>query len=351
VNSRQPCSGDTFSFFLSIIRSVEVLQISVIIPTYNRAKYVIKAVNSVLSQTCRNPEIIVVDDGSSDETRKALAPYSDKIRYIYQDNSGVSSARNRGILEAQGDWIAFLDSDDEWLSGYLYAQMRSIRRYPRAVAHITNSVAFSKDNEPQTDHFLEIGLLRKFRNDRQIYLRNPFRTIVSHPHWFLQSTVMRRDVLLATNLFNPDLSMAEDIDVIAQMAMKGPFTISSEVLVSVHRREEEIVNLSAQFMNRGIYSFKCFCKVFSDLAERPELGRLDRLALYRTLGERWRVLGNLYLKSGNREKAREQYLSSIRFCPTPKSLVKYLGAFLPNKAALLLTRKSDIAPGDEESLL
>ena len=88
--------------------------ISVIIPTYTREKFVTKAIDSVLKQSFRDYEIIVIDDGSTDNTREILKAYANKIKYIYQENSGVSSARNVGIQAARGLWISFLDSDDEW---------------------------------------------------------------------------------------------------------------------------------------------------------------------------------------------------------------------------------------------
>lgn len=322
-------------------------QFSVIIPTYNRANYVVKAIESVFDQTFNNYEIIVVDDGSSDQTRDRLEPYFKQIRYFYQTNSGVSAARNSGIREAHGTWIAFLDSDDEWLRQYLDHQMESIRRFPEAVAHITNSIGISLQNEEQLDHFRVVGVDRKLKNAGQIYLSRPFRTIVSHVHWFLQPIVMHRATLLSSGIFNPRLSMAEDMDVVARLALKGPFTISSDVLVAIYRRQENIVNLSSQFLNRGIYTFKCFAKVFEDLLDMKELTFLERIALNKALNERWRVLGNLYLRSGKQQKARESYCKAMHCFPDAKAALKFLGTFLPEEASLLTMRKTDISPGDE----
>ena len=88
--------------------------VSVIIPVYNSAKYIQKAIDSVLDQTYSNYEIIVVDDGSTDETRQKLQSYQNKIRYVFQENQGSATARNTGIKLAKGDLVAFLDSDDFW---------------------------------------------------------------------------------------------------------------------------------------------------------------------------------------------------------------------------------------------
>jgi glycosyltransferase involved in cell wall biosynthesis len=117
-------------------REISLPRVSVIIPTFNRAQFVTEAIDSVLSQSYKDYEIIVVDDGSTDDTKGTLKRYGEKIKYIYQKNSGVSAARNTGINEAKGVWVAFLDSDDEWIKNYLSVQVEQIRNFPRAVAHI-----------------------------------------------------------------------------------------------------------------------------------------------------------------------------------------------------------------------
>src|SRR3990172_13226391 len=89
-------------------------KISVIIPTYNRAAYLAEALNSVISQTYKDFELIVVDDGSTDNTEEAVRRFTVDIKYIYQKNQGVSAARNRGISESGGEFLSFLDSDDLW---------------------------------------------------------------------------------------------------------------------------------------------------------------------------------------------------------------------------------------------
>ena len=88
--------------------------VSVVIPCYNYGRFVAEAIECALNQTWQPLEVIVVDDGSTDDTRQRLAPYLDRIRYVYQDNKGLSAARNTGIRHARGDWVALLDADDLW---------------------------------------------------------------------------------------------------------------------------------------------------------------------------------------------------------------------------------------------
>ncbi|MDZ7833165.1 MAG: glycosyltransferase [Desulfobacterales bacterium] len=115
-------------------------QVSVIIPTFNRAWAVGKAIDSVLFQDYPNFELIVVDDGSIDQTRSLLSAYQSWIVYIHQPNQGVSAARNRGIAAASGDLIAFLDSDDYWLPGKLSEQVAFFNAHPDALICQTEEV-------------------------------------------------------------------------------------------------------------------------------------------------------------------------------------------------------------------
>src|SRR5437867_9331299 len=149
---------------------------SVIIPTFNRAAFVVEAVESVLRQTCRDFELIVVDDGSTDHTRKVLAPYASRLRYLHQENKGVSSARNSGVHATTGPWIAFLDSDDRWADDYLATQARSIAGVPGAVAHVTNAVTLDESGG-RSEHFAEIDLLHSLEGRSRLIVDRPYGVI------------------------------------------------------------------------------------------------------------------------------------------------------------------------------
>jgi glycosyltransferase involved in cell wall biosynthesis len=114
--------------------------ISVIITTYNRKDTIERALNSVLKQTHPADEIILIDDGSTDQTYQLIREKYPKIKYIWQTNKGISQARNTGISVSSGQWIAFLDSDDEWLPSKLNSQIKALKEYPDYKLCHTNEI-------------------------------------------------------------------------------------------------------------------------------------------------------------------------------------------------------------------
>ena len=123
--------------------------ISVVIPSYNYAGYISKAIDSVLTQQVEC-EIIITDDGSTDNTRDVVTGYGDDVRYIYQDNAGVSAARNHGASIASGDYIIFLDSDDRLLPGVLQLFKEQVERYPDVDCFIAGRTTINENSKPKT---------------------------------------------------------------------------------------------------------------------------------------------------------------------------------------------------------
>ena len=116
---------------------------SIIIPTHNRETFFKKAVDSVLAQTYSDFELIIIDDGSTDKTKRLALSYSDKrVNYIYQSNHGISFSRNKGVKASQGDFIAFLDSDDSWVPEKLKKTVEYINKYPDIKIFHTEEIWF-----------------------------------------------------------------------------------------------------------------------------------------------------------------------------------------------------------------
>jgi glycosyltransferase involved in cell wall biosynthesis len=139
--------------------------VSVIIPAYNRVQYIKGCLNSVLNQTYKDYEIIVVDDGSTDNTKEVLTFHGNKIRYIYQENKGEAGARNEGIRNTKGDYIAWLDSDDRWLDFKLDLQIKIFEKIKETTIKIgKNDYEYYKNHKKLVDrrisHYLySLGLV------------------------------------------------------------------------------------------------------------------------------------------------------------------------------------------------
>jgi glycosyltransferase involved in cell wall biosynthesis len=193
--------------------------ISVIIPTFNRFEFLLPAVDSVLSQTYRDYELIVIDDGSTDETGKGLKPYEKQLRYLYQENRGVSAARNRGLQAARGDWIAFLDSDDWWLPKKLENQVRFISEHPQAAVCQTDEtwIRNGRRVNPQKKH-------QKFSGE--IFAPSLIRCLVS------PSAVIIKKVLFdEVGFFDESLPACEDYDLWLRISCRHPIYLLKEPLV------------------------------------------------------------------------------------------------------------------------
>jgi len=306
---------------------------SVIIPTYNRASFVTKAVDSVLRQTFKDYEIIVVDDGSTDTTTQALEQYGRAITIVHQVNNGVSAARNAGIRKATGRWIAFLDSDDEWKENYLARQSEQIRCNPNVIAFITNAINIDNGGRSHT-HFEKI-ILKRFGTATFVRVKRPFRTIMNS-HWYLQSMVVRCETLLKAGLFDTTLSNSEDRDVIARLALEGEFGFNKEVLVEIHRRTESIRNLASA---RGsMQARKCLEKVLENFRRDRRLRFIERVTLAKVSSANQRELGNILLAQAEAWRARVAYKQALTTYPSLRSLIKYLVSLFPARFALIVMR-------------
>jgi glycosyltransferase involved in cell wall biosynthesis len=181
-----------------------VAPVTVVIPTYNSGRFVTEAVDSVLSQTLPPAEVVVVDDGSTDDTAARLACYSSRVRYIHQPNGGVASARNRGLQEARAEAIAFLDSDDVWHPSKLEAQVGLLRARPDLGLLGTRSYPWPGETAPTMGPHRVVPV-----EWEGLIVKNVFVT---------SSVVVLRDALERVGGFDTRLQVAEDHDLWIRIA-------------------------------------------------------------------------------------------------------------------------------------
>jgi hypothetical protein len=186
--------------------------VSVVVPTYQRRELVKRAVASVLSQTFRDFELIVVDDGSTEGTGEALSRLEDRLRYVWQENRGVAAARNVGLGLARGSIVAFLDSDSRWLPDHLTTVTEALEQHPGAV------LAFSPPDSRS----------RPLAGSGRARLSEPLpRLLVGNYVGNLSSVAVRRDALREVGGFDERLRLTEDADLWLRLAVRGGRFVST----------------------------------------------------------------------------------------------------------------------------
>ena len=196
------------------------MKISVVIPAYNAEKWVGRAIESVLKQTRQADEILVVDDGSVDGTAEVARSFGDKVRLIQQENAGVSVARNAGINAAVGDWIAFLDSDDEWFYTYLQKQVELLGRNLDLVWSGANFLLCYCNEDKRKEKLLcEKGIEHLNGKD---YFDDYFQAFIVGSTGWSGTTIVRKQILIEAGLFLPGQPMAEDVDLWWRIAYLYP---------------------------------------------------------------------------------------------------------------------------------
>lgn len=296
----------------------KAVQVSAIIPTFNRAACVGEAIESVLAQTFPNYEVIVVDDGSTDDTAAVLAKFGERIRVLRQENRGVSEARNAGLRAARGEWVAFLDSDDLWIPEKLAVQIHDVQLHPEAVAHFVDATMVGY---PQGD----ISLF-ELRGCVETYRQAPLRSRplgdVLKVQFFTPTWLVKRAVLERTGQFHSDFHIFEDFELLTRAALEGPFYINLSKGVVVRRANDDGVALSHQFNSRRPTALGNLCAIYAGLLQRPEVTVPERRMLRRSLsGARFELFVALR-QAGHTVDSYRALRQSVTDCIGVRSLVR-----------------------------
>lgn len=207
------------------ISLADLPRITVVIPTYNRAHIVGEAIQSVLDQQYPNLELIVVDDGSADDTERAVQPFLSNIKFLRKPNGGPASARNHGIAAATGELVAFLDSDDLYLPGKLARQVRQFQAEPETV------LAYCWFLISDGDGRLRMG--RRCRLHGSAY-RELLGECMKGP-LYPSAVMIRRTALEQAGTFDETMRIADDTDLFCRIARIGPIGLIPEPLVQLRR--------------------------------------------------------------------------------------------------------------------
>jgi glycosyltransferase involved in cell wall biosynthesis len=250
--------------------------VSVVIPTYNSARFLGAAIDSVLVQTYRDFEVIVVDDGSTDDTPEVVARFGEAVRYRRQANQGVSEARNRGIAEAQGRYVAFLDADDTWFSGKLDRQTFALTASPHHRACYSSYLAVDEHLQPK-------GIRRSNRVGSTLEDLLTRGNVVGS----VCTVVCERELLAAVGGFDPTLSQCADWEMWVRLATRTEFLYLDEPLVT-YRQHASSMSQNPKLLERD--SLRVLEKGFGLPGLPGSLTRRRR----RALGRNYMVLAGTY---------------------------------------------------------
>jgi glycosyltransferase involved in cell wall biosynthesis len=289
--------------------------ISVIIPTFNRAALLARAIDSVLAQTWQDFELLVVDDGSSDNTAEVIGGYGRRLTCIRQKNSGAAAARNTGIRAARADFLAFLDSDDWFIKNKLELQLAAMRANPGFLLSHTQEKWLRRGK-----HLNQKKRHRKEGGD--LFARSLELCVVG------MSTIMaRRQLFEQVGLFDESLPCCEDYELWLRVAARYHFLLLDRPLtVKEGGRPDQ---LSVQY-RQGMDKFRI--SALCSLLESGILSAAQEKLARRELARKCRIYGEGCLKHGREEEARrvarirnqvsgDRGQRTAKFIPSPRYAV------------------------------
>lgn len=245
--------------------------ISVVIPLYNKEEQIAHTLQSVFAQTFQNFEIVIVDDGSTDNSVEEVEKFDDsRIRLIHQTNAGVSAARNRGIEEARGELIAFLDADDEWKLGYLATQYGLYQKYPECSVYACNYEF--RDSEGK----MTPTVIRRLPFEgKDGILSNYFEVAsCSHPPLWTSAVVVKKSAIQAIEGFPLGIKSGEDLLTWARLAVSGTISYSKTVQTIYNLGEGYILtNLPPRRQDKGDPVGKELVKLLDQYSDKRALNR------------------------------------------------------------------------------
>lgn len=326
--------------------------VSVIIPTYNRAADCRRAVESVLAQSHREVEVIVVDDGSEDATREAIEGLDPRVVYLRQENAGVIAARNRGLAAAQGEFIAFLDSDDLFLPWKLEAQLTALRLYPQAGMVWTDMVAMDAEGrEIRPAHLTAMYSAYRYFNreerlregerlgkvwpaapsalaERRMFMANLGAQMFLGNLVHTSTVLLRRECQQAVGFFDTVLVRSgEDYDFHYRVCRLGP-VIYLDVSSIRYRVGAADQLTSPQF--HIFMAYNTLRTVSKALAETGGKIALPRHVIRQRMSSVYFWIGQNEINQHNWRSARHAFARSLVWWPfNPMALIFFAASFLP----------------------
>lgn len=266
--------------------TINTFDVSVIIPTYNRAVMLCNAIESVLQQTLLPKEIIIVDDGSTDNTSLEIQKFASSIKYFRKEHKGVSAARNFGIINSSGKFIAFLDSDDLWLPEKLANQVEILNNFKEFPITYTDEIWLRNGKR------VNAGLRHK-KVSGWIFEPSLHLCLVSP-----SSVLIRRELFNQIGYFDETLTVCEDYDLWLRIAHRYPFHLLNKPLIIKRGGHKD--QLSEKYWGMDRYRVR----VLDKLLTFPDLSPQQRKEINRVLHEKKMILYQGLKKRGKKFEAQ-----------------------------------------------
>lgn len=266
------------------------LRVAVVIPTFNRAHLLQRALDSVLAQTSKVSEIIVVDDGSTDDTERLVSKYirsHDNFRYIKQENKGVSAARNSGILASDSSWIAFLDSDDEWLPNKIELQSELI------FEHRHLRVLHGNERWVRNGKFVN-QMKKHLKSGGRIYQNCLERCLISP-----SAVMIHKEVFNKVGRFREDFPVCEDYDLWLKITSEYEVGFVEEPVITKYGGHAD--QLSRRFVAMDHWRIVSMLSML----DQGQLSNVERKATVEMIKYKSSILRQGYLKHGRHKEIKE----------------------------------------------
>ena len=275
--------------------------VSVIIHTYNNEKFIGETIESVLNQTYKDYEIIVVDDGSVDGTRDVLMPYMQKIRYHYKENGGIASAKNAGISLSETEFVAFLDHDDLWVPDKLQLQMEHFNENPQIGLVYAKYTSFRDGKELRT-------------KPEKGYSGWIFKELLAKSFIQTSTVVVKRECLDAVGPYDETFFLGDEYDMFLRIARKFQCGFVDKGLTRYRVHDTNASNNDFLFDNENLGVYKKIYNNFTDLDGVEKKILRKRIARYSM-----KVAEGLYTQ-GKLEESKEYQKEANNFLPFYKRI-------------------------------
>jgi glycosyltransferase involved in cell wall biosynthesis len=307
--------------------------ISIILPTYNRATLLPRAIDSVLAQSFQDWELIIWDDGSTDNTSAVVQAYQDaRIRYDSDENRGAAYARNRALEHARAELIAFLDSDDEWLPGKLEIQAAVMARHPEVELLFTDFENITESNGQWRGNFSEytsvIRLQRCIQIEADCYrIQGCFLVSLARENFIaLDTVIVRQEVLQRAGCFNETLRNSEDFELWWRLGLSGATIARLDQISMIRHKPEGSLSSPSMASLQNRLSALDMCAGHAIDQQKPDL-IAGLTPQYRNA---WQLLMAVYTKRGEWQNARHALAKSLSYGFRPgtlRLLVQSLAAY------------------------